>query len=95
MFGLNRIQKITCDNCGTQTTKKKIVRHKARCSAGTLYCTQRPNFSTTSQADMNYGKAKKHSKTRLKNKHKCKICSKSFLASMRCENTKQMSMELR
>ena len=75
---LDRNEKITYDNCGTQTTKKNIVRHKTRCSAGTLYCTQCPNFSTTSQADLNYHIAKKHATPRMKNTHKCKNCLKEF-----------------
>ena len=54
-------EKITCENCGTQATRNNIVRHKKRCSAGTLYCTQCPNFSTLSQDVLNYHIAKQHS----------------------------------
>ena len=50
---LNRYEKVTCENCGTQTTKLNLARHKKSCSAGTLYCTQCPNFSTKSQNDLN------------------------------------------
>ena len=78
MPSLDRNEKITCDKCGTQTTKKNIVRHKTRCSAGTLYCTQCPNFSTKSRDDLNYHIAKKHATPRVKNTHKCKICFKEF-----------------
>ena len=78
MPGLNCNEKITCDKCGTQTTKRNIVRHRARCSAGTLYCTQCPNFSTTSQADLNYHIAKKNTTPRVKITHKCKICFEAF-----------------
>ena len=78
MPALDRNEKITCDNCGTQTTKKNIVRHKSSCSAETLYCTQCPNCSTTSQADLNYHIAKKHATPRVKNTHKCKNCLKEF-----------------
>ena len=74
----DRNEKITCDNCGTQTTKKNIVRHKTRCSAGKLYCTQCPNISTTSTVDLNYHIAKKHATPRVKNTHKCKNCLKEF-----------------
>ena len=36
---LIRKEKITCENCGTQTTRNNIVQHKKRCSAGTMSCT--------------------------------------------------------
>ena len=78
MLGLNRNEKNTCDNCGTQTTKRNIVRHKTRCPVGTVYCTQCPNFSTTSQVDLNYHIAKKHATFRVEITRKCKICSKEF-----------------
>ena len=78
MTALDRKEKIICDNCGTQITKENIVRHKTRCSAGTLYCTQCPNFSTTSKADLDYHIAKKHATPRVKHTHKCKNCLKEF-----------------
>ena len=78
MPALDRNEKITCDKCGTQTTKKNIVRHKARCSAGTLYCNQCRNFSTKSRDDLNYHIAKKHATPRVKTTHKCEICFKEF-----------------
>ena len=49
MPSLNRYEKVTCDNCGTQTTKLNLARHKKSCSAGTLCYNQCPNFSTKSQ----------------------------------------------
>ena len=58
-------KRFTCENCGSQTTRNNFVGHKKRCSAGTLYCTQCPNFSTTSQDDSNYHIAKKHSSPNL------------------------------
>ena len=78
MPALDRNEKITCDKCGTQTTKKNIVRHKTRCSAGTLYCTQCPNFFTKSRDDLNYHIAKKHATPRANNTDRCKICFKEF-----------------
>ena len=54
MPSLNRYEKTTCENCGTQTTKLNLARHKKSCSAGTLYCTQCPKFSTKSQNDLIY-----------------------------------------
>ena len=78
MPALDRNKEITCDNYGTQTTKKNLVRHEKRCSAGTLYCTQYPNVTTNSQADLNHHIAKKNATPRVKNTHKCKICLKEF-----------------
>ena len=43
---LNRNEEVTCEIYGTQTKKLNLARHKKRCSVGTLYCTQCPNFST-------------------------------------------------
>ena len=70
--------KVTCENCGTQTKKLNLARHKKRCSVGTLYCTKSTNFSTTSQADLNYHIAKKYPRVRAKNTQKCKICLEKF-----------------
>ena len=78
MPSLIRYGKVTYENCGTQTTKPNLARNKKRCSVGLMYCTQCPNFSTTSQADLNYHIAKKHATPRVKSIHKCKICSKEF-----------------
>ena len=61
MPSLIRKEEITCEKCGTQTTRNNIVWHKKSCSAGTLFCKQCPNFSKTSQSKLNYHNAKKHS----------------------------------
>ena len=71
-------EKITCENCGTQTTRNNIVRHKKIFSAGTLYCTQFPNFSTFSQDDINYHVAKQHSVAGPSKTFKCKLCHAEF-----------------
>ena len=78
MPSLIRKEKITCANCGTQTTRNNFVRHKKRCSAGTLYCTHCPNFSTKSLGDLNYHIAKKHSAPKPDVTFKCKICYQEF-----------------
>ena len=62
----------------TQTTRKNFVRHKKSCSAGTLYCTQCPNFSTKSQNYPIYHIAKKHSAPKLDVTFKCKLCYHEF-----------------
>ena len=58
--------------------QERIVRHKKRCSAGTLYCTQCPNFSTKSQDDLTYHIAKKHSDPKPDVTFKCKLCYQEF-----------------
>ena len=78
MHSLNRYEEVTCENCDTQTTKLNLKRHKKSCSAGTLYCTQCPNFSTKSQNDLNYHIAKKHSAPKLDVTFKCKLCYQEF-----------------
>ena len=78
MPSLNRNEKVTCENCGTQTTKLNLARHKKSRSAGTLYCTQCPNFSTKSQNDLNYHTAKKHSAPKPDITFKCRLCFQEF-----------------
>ena len=79
MPSLIRKEKITCENCGTQTTRNNIVRHKKRCSIGTLYCTQCPNFSTKSQNDLNYHIAKKSNAPKPDVTFKSKLWYQEFL----------------
>ena len=74
MPSLYRSKKVICENCGVQITKPELPRHKKRFSAGTLYCTQCPNFSILFQDDLNYHVAKKHSVPRPSTTHKCKQC---------------------
>ena len=78
MPALDRNVKVTCGNCGTSVTKQKLSPHKSRCSGGTLYCANCPNFSTKSRDDLNYHIAKKHSAAGPKNNHTCKECSTEF-----------------
>ena len=78
MPSLNRYEKVTCENCGTQTTKLNLARHKKSCSAGTLYCTHCPNFSTKSQNDVQYHIANKHSAPKPDITFKCTLCYAEF-----------------
>ena len=78
MPALGRNVKVFSGNCGTSVTKQKISRHKSRCSGGTFYCPKCPNFSTTSEDDLNYHIAKKHSAAGSKNSHTCKECHAEF-----------------
>ena len=78
MPSLIREEKITCENCGNQTTTNNIVRHKNSCSAGTLYCTQCPNFFTKSPNDLNYHIVKKQSAPKPDVTFKCKLCFQEF-----------------
>ena len=78
MPSLMRKEKVTCEICGTQTTGNNFVWHKKSCSAGTLYWTQCPKFSTKSQDDLNYHIAKKHSAPKPNVNFKCKLCYQAF-----------------
>ena len=71
-------KKVFCEDCGTQVTRNNFVRHKKRCSAGTLQCTQCPNFSTLSQDDLSYHVAKKHSVSIPSITYKCNLCHAEF-----------------
>ena len=97
MPSLYRYEKVTCENCGTQTTKVNLARHKKKCSAGTLFCTQCPNFSTKSHDDLNCHNAKKHSAPKLGVTFLCKLCYQEFpgfYASRQQINT-QHGMQIR
>ena len=78
MPSLHRYEKVTCENCGTQTTKLNLARHKKRCSAYTFHCNQCPYFSTKLQNDLNYHIAKKHSAPKPDITFKCKLCHADF-----------------
>ena len=78
MTSLIRKGKLSCEHCGTQVSRNNIVRNKKRCSAGTLYCAQCPNFSTMSQDDLNYHIAKQHNAAGPSTTYKCKVCHAEF-----------------
>ena len=78
MPALDRNVKVTCENCGTSVTKYHLSRNKSRCSGGTLYCTQCPNFSTTSRDDLIYHIAKQHSAAGPSKTYKCNLCNADF-----------------
>ena len=78
MLSLVWKEKITCQNCGTQTTKTYIVRYKKRCSVELLYCTHWPNFPTKSLNDLIYQIAKKHSAPEHDVTLKCKLFYQEF-----------------
>ena len=75
---LNRYEKVTCENCGTQTKKPNLASDKKRVSVGIIYCTHFPNFSTKSQNDLNYHIAKKHSGPKPDITFECKHCFQEF-----------------
>ena len=75
---LNRYEKVTCENCDTQTTKLNLARHRKSCSVGTLYCSQCPNFFTKSQNDLNYLIAKKDSAPKRDITFEYKVCFEEF-----------------
>ena len=78
MPSLNRNEKVTCENCGVQITKLNLARHKKSCSAGTMYCSKCPNFSTKSRDDLNYHIAKQHSAAGPSKTYKCILCHAEF-----------------
>ena len=78
MPSLNRNEKVTYENCGTQITKPNLAVHKKRFSVGTLYWTQCPNFSTKSQNDLSNHISKKHSAPKPDVTFKCKLCYQDF-----------------
>ena len=78
MFSLIRKEKVTCEDRGTHTTRNNIIRHEKRCSGGTLYCIQCPNFSTKSENDLNYHNAKKLSPPKRDVTFRCKLCYQEF-----------------
>ena len=78
MPALDRNVKGTCENCVTSVTKRNLSRHKSRCSGGALYCSKRPNFSTTSRDGLNYHIPKKHSVPKPSITYKCKLCHAEF-----------------
>ena len=86
---LNRYEKVTRENCGTQTTKLNLARHKKSCSAGN----QCPKFFTKSQNALNYHIAKKHSIPKPDITFKCKFVMQNFPAFMLYVNTKTLNLD--
>ena len=78
MSPLNRYQKVTCEKCGTQATKLNLARHKESCSAGSLHCSQCPNFFTKLRSDLNYHIAKMHNAPKPDITFKGKLCYAEF-----------------
>ena len=75
---MDRNVKVTCENCGTSVRKYNLSRHDSRCSGGTLFCTQCPNFSTKARDDLYYHIAKQHSAAGLSKTYNCKLCHAEF-----------------
>ena len=96
MPALNRNEKVTCVNCATQITKLNLARHKKSCPAGTLYCTQCPNFFTKFQNDLNYHIPKKHSAPKPDITFKCKLCYQEFpgIYALRQHKNTQLGIQI-
>ena len=75
---LKRNEKVNCKNCGTQTTRLNLARHRKKCSAGSLKCSSCTNFSTKSRAERNDHIAKKHSEETARVVNECRISDKYF-----------------
>ena len=78
MPSLNQNGKDTFECFGVQITKPNLARHRNSCSAGTLYCTQCPSFSTKSRVDLKYHIAKQHSAAGPSITYKFKLCHADF-----------------
>ena len=78
MTSLNRNKEANSGNCGTQTTRLNLARPKMIYCAGTLYCTQCPNFLTKSRAGKKYHNARNNSNATARVVHQCKIYEKDF-----------------
>ena len=78
---LNQNDKVLCENCGTPFTRINLASHRKRCSAGLLYCSKCPNFSTKSQSDLNYHVAKKHSISKHAVTFECEQFYQEFLGN--------------
>ena len=79
MCSLNCNEEVKFENCGTQTPRLNLERHKERWSAGSITCSSCTNVSRNSRLEMIYHNAKKHSKATARVVHKCKIWHKGFL----------------
>ena len=62
---------------------------------GTLYCTKCPNFSTTTQTDLNYHIAKRNRGVRVKTVTNVKFVWRKSLAFVRYDNIGALNMEIR
>ena len=69
---------LKCFHSITQTAKPNLARHTESCSAGTLFCTQCPNFFTKSQIELKYHIVKKHSAPKPVVNFKSKFCNQEF-----------------
>ena len=72
---LNRNEKITCENCGTETTKWIIARHKKRCSVVTIMLQSLSHYlqNVPGRFELPWN-AQKESSVRANNAYKCKTC---------------------
>ena len=79
MLRLTCNEKVTCEGCGTQNEKRKIVWHKKRYSTGSLHCSEKPFcFSITFHADLSFYFAKRRSSTKAKHDQKRHQSGKEF-----------------
>ena len=74
----NGNENVLCEHCCTQNAKPNLAHHKKRCSVGTLYRNQCPNFSTRFHNDRNYHVAKKKSDPNSELTLRCKFLYQNF-----------------
>ena len=78
MPSLIRREKNTHRNCGTQIARNKSVRHKKRCSTGTMYYNHCAKSCSTFQDDWKYHFATKHSTPKPDVTFQYKHCKQKF-----------------
>ena len=81
MFSLERNENVVCENCGIQTTQINLAPHKQKYSVEALYCTECPNFSTSSLDNLIYHVAKENSSPKIVVIFKCKLFYEEFSGS--------------
>ena len=92
-------------DCSVKLLKLKCLRSieslilrviRKRCSVGTLFCTQCPNFSRKSENALNYRIVEKHSKPNVDVTFKCKLHYQEFLViyALRQHRSTQHGMQI-
>ena len=69
---------VTCENCGTTSTRFNFFLHKRRCSFGSLSSSSCLKISAESQSHFNYHFPKKQSAPKLDVTSKFKPCYEEF-----------------
>ena len=71
---INRYKGVVCEKCLRPTRRSSFRLHTKGVQLKHFIVLNVPNFSTTSQADLNYHIKKKHSASQSKVTHDCQEC---------------------